>query len=97
VSNQEEEGGSGADSGGINAEGEGTGEQEPHQQPQPQPFILVPEVLQSDVANLRSIRSTTRMSVIGSALALHACTVAGVGDAVLRREPSTAEINVEMI
>lgn len=93
VDNEEEEGGSGADSDGINPEGEGTGEQEPQQQPQPQPFILVPEVLLSDVANLRSIRSTTRMSVIGSALALHACTVAGVGDAVLRREPSTSEIN----
>ena len=94
VSNEEEEGGSGADSGGIDAEEEGTGEHEPQQQQQqPQPFILVPEILQSDVANLRSIRSTTRMSVIGSALALHACTVAGVGDAVLRREPSTAEIN----
>ena len=93
VGNEEEEGGSGADSDGINPEGEGTGEQEPQQQPQPQPFILVPEVLLSDVANLRSIRSTTRMSVIGSALALHACTVAGVGDAVLRREPSTSEIN----
>mmetsp|Transcript_964 Transcript_964/g.2028 ORF Transcript_964/g.2028 Transcript_964/m.2028 type:complete len:602 (-) Transcript_964:268-2073(-) len=60
---------------------------------QVQPFIHVPEVLQSDISNLRSIRETTKMSVIGSALALHACNVAGVGDAVLRREPSTAEIN----
>ena len=33
------------------------------------------------------------MSVIGSALALHACAVASVGDDVLRREPSTSEIN----
>jgi len=87
VTNEEDSGASG-DSDGINVD-EGTDEQ----QPQLEPFIHVPEILQLDIANLRSIRSTTRMSVIGSALALHACTVAGVGDAVLRREPSSPEIN----
>ena len=84
VSNEEDTGVNGDNYDGADAEDE-VDEQ--------QPFIHVPEILQFDVANLRSIRSTTRMSVIGSALALHACTVAGVGDAVLRRDPSTEKIN----
>jgi len=90
VSNEEESDANGNTGDGVDA-GEGAEDSQP--QPQPQPFIHVPEILHFDVTSLRSIRSTTRMSVIGSALALHACTVAGVGDSVLRREPSTAEIN----
>ena len=97
VSNEEEEANAnGNRSGGATAEEEPDEQQpepEPEKESESEPFIHVPEILQFDVANLRSIRSTTRMSVIGSALALHACTVAGVGDAVLRRDPSTAEIN----
>ena len=84
VSNEEDTGAYGDNHDGADAEEEAD---------EQQPFIHVPEILQLDVASLRSIRSTTRMSVIGSALALHACTVAGVGDAVLRRDPSTEEIN----
>lgn len=91
VSNEEDTGANGDSTDGFNVEETADEQQEP--EPQQQPFIHVPEILQADVAGLRSIRSTTRMSVIGSALALHACTVAGVGDAVLRRDPSTAEIN----
>ena len=99
ISKEEEEANANGDrSGGATAEEEPDEQQaepepEPEKESESQPFIHVPEILQFDVANLRSIRSTTRMSVIGSALALHACTVAGVGDAVLRRDPSTAEIN----
>ena len=89
ASNEEDTDANGDNSDGVDAE-KRADEQQPEQQ---QPFIHVPEILQFDVASLRSIRSTTRMSVIGSALALHACTVAGVGDAVLRRDPSTEEIN----
>ena len=92
VSNEEDTDANGDNSDGADAEVRAD-EQQPEQQQQQQPFIHVPEILQFDVASLRSIRSTTRMSVIGSALALHACTVAGVGDAVLRRDPSTEEIN----
>ena len=92
VSNEEDTGTDGVCADIVNLE-ERADEDQPQPAPLSQPFIHVPEILQFDVAGLRTIRSTTRMSVIGSALALHACTVAGVGDAVLRRDPSTAEVN----
>ena len=58
--------------------------------------IAVPEVLAIDIINVRRIRDVTRLSVAGSALALHACTVSGAGDAVLRTGgPSSMMDNVE--
>ena len=49
------------------------------------PF-LVPEVLAMDLESILWIRNTTKLSVVGSALALHATAVAGVGGGVLRAD-----------
>eukprot|EP00566_Odontella_aurita_P005016 CAMPEP_0113541080 /NCGR_PEP_ID=MMETSP0015_2-20120614/8834_1 /TAXON_ID=2838 /ORGANISM="Odontella" /LENGTH=615 /DNA_ID=CAMNT_0000440949 /DNA_START=106 /DNA_END=1954 /DNA_ORIENTATION=+ /assembly_acc=CAM_ASM_000160 len=54
--------------------------------------IAVPEVLHLDVRNVRMIRNTARTSVAGSALALHACTIAGVGDGVLRTDSLPGDV-----
>lgn len=51
-----------------------------------EPFHL-PEVLHMDLDAVKIIRTTTSISVVCSALALHAATVAGVQDSVLKRVP----------
>lgn len=58
-----------------------------------EPFHM-PEVLHMDVDAVKIIRSTTSISVVCSALALHAVTVAGVHDSVLKKvtlDPQTEE------
>ena len=50
------------------------------------PFHM-PEILHMDVDAVKIIRSTTSISVVCSALALHAATVAGVNDSVLKQAP----------
>lgn len=47
------------------------------------PF-LIPEVLSMDLHSISQIRTITKLSVVGSALALHASALSGVGDSVLR-------------
>lgn len=51
-----------------------------------EPFYM-PEILYLDVDGVNSIRLAVKLAVVGSALALHASHVAGVGDAVLRQDP----------
>lgn len=46
--------------------------------------VVMPEVLAMDAGAVRDVREATRMAVAGSALALHACNCAGVGESVLR-------------
>jgi len=52
------------------------------------PFYM-PEILYLDIMSVKAIRMSTKMSVVGSALALHASTIAGTGEAasMLRQDP----------
>lgn len=56
-----------------------------------EPFHL-PEVLHMDLDAVKIIRTTTSISVVCSALALHAAAVAGVQDSVLKRVPLDPQI-----
>ncbi len=49
--------------------------------------LLMPEVLWLDSMTIRSIRMTTKLSVVGSVLALHAASAAGVNDSIFKRDP----------
>ena len=49
--------------------------------------FLMPEVLWLDTRTIRDIRMTTKISVVGSVLALHAASAAGVSDNVFKRDP----------
>jgi hypothetical protein len=63
------------------------------------PFHM-PEILYMDVDAVKIIRSTTSISVVCSALALHAATVAGVNDSVLKQvplDPQTEECKRNLI
>ena len=48
--------------------------------------FLLPEILWLDTATIRDIRMTTRISVVGSVLALHAVSSAGANDGVFKKE-----------
>ena len=49
--------------------------------------LLMPEVLWLDSRTIQSIRMTTKISVVGSVLALHAASAAGVSDNVFKQNP----------
>jgi hypothetical protein len=49
--------------------------------------FLMPEVLWLDMTTIRDIRMTTKISVVGSVLALHATSAAGVNDSILKKDP----------
>ena len=52
------------------------------------PFYM-PEIFYLDIMSVKAIRMSTKISVVGSALALHASTIAGTGEAasMLRQDP----------
>mmetsp|Transcript_37938 Transcript_37938/g.56787 ORF Transcript_37938/g.56787 Transcript_37938/m.56787 type:complete len:598 (-) Transcript_37938:103-1896(-) len=56
--------------------------------------IRIPEVLMQDVGNIHSIRDATRVAVNGSALALHASTIAG-GNIALTSSDQALPAHVE--
>jgi hypothetical protein len=51
------------------------------------PPFMIPEVLSLDISSIQQIRMTTKMSVVGSVLAVHATAVAGVSGALLKTDP----------
>lgn len=51
------------------------------------PQLLLPEVLWLDTAAIRDIRMTTKVAVVGSVLALHAASTAGVSDNAFKIDP----------
>jgi hypothetical protein len=53
--------------------------------------VILPEVFMHDLNGLKGIREVTRIAVAGSALALHACTAAGVPTSALER-PDDGEV-----
>lgn len=55
----------------------------------------MPEVLSLDMAYMREVRHVTRLAVMGSALALHACNAAGTGDAILKSDELSPELQHE--
>jgi T-complex protein 11. len=54
--------------------------------------FYMPEIFYLDTAEVKEIRLVTKMSVVGSALALHATNIAGAKDNVLRQDPLPHEI-----
>jgi hypothetical protein len=52
----------------------------------------MPEIFYLDIMEVKAIRVAAKLSVVGSALALHASNIAGVGDAVLRQNPLPPDI-----
>jgi len=54
--------------------------------------FLMPEIFWLDMNSIREIRYITRISVVGSVLALHATTVAGVNGNVLKTDPLNGRI-----
>mmetsp|Transcript_7311 Transcript_7311/g.13121 ORF Transcript_7311/g.13121 Transcript_7311/m.13121 type:complete len:564 (-) Transcript_7311:112-1803(-) len=55
----------------------------------------MPEVLSLDMAYMREVRHVTRLAVMGSALALHACNAAGTGDTILKSDELSPELQHE--
>jgi hypothetical protein len=49
--------------------------------------LLLPEILWLDSTTIHSVRMTTKLSVVGSVLALHAASAAGVNDSIFKRYP----------
>ncbi len=49
--------------------------------------FMMPEIFYLDIAQVSSIRISAKVSVVGSALALHASTIAGVGNTLLQLDP----------
>jgi len=58
------------------------------------PFYM-PEILYLDIQAIRSIRMTTKMSVVGAALVLHVSALAGVPDATVRLKADPLEGRLE--
>jgi hypothetical protein len=54
--------------------------------------FFMPEIFHLDAAEVKAIRLATKISVVGSALALHATNIAGAKDNALRQDPLPYEI-----
>ena len=75
----------GAENGADKGPGAGMGTSEP-------PFFM-PEVFYLDVAAVQVIRTSAKVSVVGSVLALHASAIAGVGDEIFRQDPLDGRVD----